>query len=194
MEKINGVKAVFFDAGNTLIFPNYRLIQEALSARGIGVTADQLFRMDCELRDQYNRLAVAGEDTKERWDNYWVTWLQRAGMTQDIRAAVIKELTMRNEQGHLWLQVLEGTPEVLARLKESGRILGVVSNSEGRLEAFLEQVGLRQYFEFVLDSAIVGVEKPDAAIFQMALERAHVRPGEALMVGDNYALDIISAR
>lgn len=194
MERFTGIKAIFFDAGNTIIFPNYRLIQRVLSSYGVGVTAEELFRLDCEQRDQYNRLAAAGEETSHLWEHYWVTLLRRAGMAGDVQTEVIKELTVRSEQGALWLQVLDGTFETLDALRVGGRTLGVVSNSEGRLESFLEHVGLRPYFAFVLDSAIVGIDKPDPGIFHMALERAKVHPHEALFVGDNYPIDILGAR
>jgi putative hydrolase of the HAD superfamily len=55
-------------------------------------------------------------------------------------------------------------------------------------------VGLRDYFRAVLDSAIVGVEKPHPEIFQMALARAQVAPNEAVFVGDTNATDVGGAQ
>jgi putative hydrolase of the HAD superfamily len=46
----------------------------------------------------------------------------------------------------------------------------------------------------VLDSALVGVEKPDPAIFRAALDALGVAPGEALYVGDLYDVDVVGAR
>jgi putative hydrolase of the HAD superfamily len=72
--------------------------------------------------------------------------------------------------------------------------LGVISNSEGRIEAFIERVGLRPFFQFVLDSELVGVRKPDPEIFRLALQLAQASPHEALFVGDVYTVDILGAR
>jgi putative hydrolase of the HAD superfamily len=55
-------------------------------------------------------------------------------------------------------------------------------------------VGLRDYFQAVFDSAIVGVEKPHPEIFQLALARAQVAPNEAVFVGDTNATDVGGAQ
>jgi putative hydrolase of the HAD superfamily len=53
---------------------------------------------------------------------------------------------------------------------------------------------LAPYFRFVLDSRVVGVEKPDPRIFQMALDRAGVAPDEAVYIGDLYSIDVVGSR
>ena len=78
---------------------------------------------------------------------------------------------------------------VLERLAERHR-LGVVSNFTGNLEPCLVELDLRQYFSVVVDSAIVGVAKPDHRIFGAALAQLDARPDRAWMVGDNFAADI----
>jgi putative hydrolase of the HAD superfamily len=70
----------------------------------------------------------------------------------------------------------------------------VVSNSDGRVEEALRAADLRRYFDVVIDSALVGVEKPDPAIFRAALDALDVDPGEALYVGDLYEVDVVGAR
>ena len=87
-----------------------------------------------------------------------------------------------------------GTREALDRLRAAGLRLGVVSNSDGRVEEALVAAGLRDRFDVVLDSALVGVEKPDPAIFRAALDALGVAPAEALYVGDLYEVDVVGAR
>jgi putative hydrolase of the HAD superfamily len=70
----------------------------------------------------------------------------------------------------------------------------VVSNSDGRVAEALEAAGLRGYFDVVVDSALVGVEKPDPAIFRAALEVLEVPPAEALYLGDLYDVDVLGAK
>lgn len=82
-----------------------------------------------------------------------------------------------------------------ALLEDLGRrfTLGVVSNFTGNLESCLAELGLRRYFTVVTDSAICGVSKPSAAIFERTLDALGVQPAEAWMVGDNFSADIVPA-
>ena len=70
----------------------------------------------------------------------------------------------------------------------------VVSNSDGRAEEGLAAAGLLEWFELVIDSQLVGFEKPDPRIFHAALERMGLAPAEALYVGDIYEVDVVGAR
>jgi putative hydrolase of the HAD superfamily len=73
-------------------------------------------------------------------------------------------------------------------------ILGVVSNWDSRLPEILENTGLAPYFNFILASTVVGSAKPDAGIFNEALQRAGVSPEQACHIGDEPAIDIQGAR
>jgi putative hydrolase of the HAD superfamily len=84
--------------------------------------------------------------------------------------------------------------EALVDLRQTGVKVVIVSNSEGTLEKLLDRLGILDAFDFVLDSGIVGIEKPDPGIFQIALERSKVSADRALHVGDVYAMDVIGAR
>jgi HAD superfamily hydrolase (TIGR01509 family) len=103
-------------------------------------------------------------------------------------------LRRMHHERHLWSSVAEHSAEALGRLRNAGLRLGVVSNSDGRVEQALDAAGLREYFDVVLDSALVGVEKPDPRIFHAALDALGVAPEEALYVGDLYEVDILGAR
>jgi len=69
----------------------------------------------------------------------------------------------------------------------------VVSNSEGTIEQMLIEIDLRAPFEVVIDSAVVGVTKPDPRIFEIALDRLDVTPAETIMVGDSPSADVAGA-
>jgi FMN phosphatase YigB (HAD superfamily) len=58
----------------------------------------------------------------------------------------------------------------------------------------LNEVGLAEYFSVIVDSHVVGFEKPDPRIFHWALQRTGVTPNEAVYVGDFYSLDVVGAR
>jgi putative hydrolase of the HAD superfamily len=72
--------------------------------------------------------------------------------------------------------------------------LGVVSNFYGNLERILVDADMSTLFGAIVDSAVVGVSKPDAEIFSLALARLGLAPGEALFVGDSLEKDVLPAR
>jgi putative hydrolase of the HAD superfamily len=72
--------------------------------------------------------------------------------------------------------------------------LGIVSNFYGNLDKVCEDLGIRDLFPCIIDSSCEGVLKPDARIFQAALDRMGVRPEEAVFVGDNPGRDMVGAK
>ncbi|KAJ1908993.1 Haloacid dehalogenase-like hydrolase domain-containing protein 3, partial [Coemansia sp. S17] len=85
-------------------------------------------------------------------------------------------------------------PRVLSYLQRKEIKLGVISNMDETAESILRSLGIRRYFDFVLTSINVGIEKPDPRIFEMALGAVNVRPYDALHVGDSERLDYLPAR
>jgi putative hydrolase of the HAD superfamily len=84
--------------------------------------------------------------------------------------------------------------DTLVRLRSRGIRLGVLSNFPPHLEETLKLHGIHGYFDFYVVSSLVGMEKPDPAIFELAIERAGVPKEEILYVGDNVDDDIRGAR
>jgi len=81
----------------------------------------------------------------------------------------------------------------LARLKESGLVLGVISNFDARLYRILEGLGLARFFESITISSEAGYAKPSPRLFEAALSKHSFAPDQALHVGDSVALDIHGA-
>ena len=94
----------------------------------------------------------------------------------------------------MWRIVREGTHDALERLKSAGFKLGIVSNADGRVAGDAKRLGLAQFFDVIIDSQVVGVEKPNPKIFQLALDALGVPPEEAMYAGDIYAIDMLGAR
>jgi len=88
--------------------------------------------------------------------------------------------------------LFEGRLSELHRLEEPFRAEGAKRLTGA--QAALAAAGIRDRFEVVLDSALVGVEKPDPAIFRAALAALGVGPEDALYVGDLYDVDVVGAR
>lgn len=72
--------------------------------------------------------------------------------------------------------------------------LVLVSNFYGNIAAILKSFGIAPYFSAVIESAVVGVRKPDPAIYRMGVEAAGVQAAEVTVVGDSYSKDIMPAK
>lgn len=185
-------RAVLFDAGNTLLGLDHDRIAPAVAkALQVPLTADAL-------RTASPKAALAMEEGKssdqERALRYLRLLFEYAGVSGDRVDEVNAVLWPLHAERNLWSGVDPGTAPALGRLKAAGLKLGVVSNSDGRVEQALRDVGLAEYFEVVVDSKLVGFEKPDPRIFLPALKALQVTPEEALYVGDLYEVDVIGAR
>ncbi|MDE7024572.1 MAG: HAD family hydrolase [Paramuribaculum sp.] len=69
----------------------------------------------------------------------------------------------------------------------------LVSNFYGNVEAVLEDFDLRRYFRSIIESAVVGVRKPDPRIFQLGVDALGLPADQVLVVGDSYKKDILPA-
>jgi len=90
-------------------------------------------------------------------------------------------------------QNVKTSREVLDKLS-SKYLLGVVSNFYGNVDTVLEELSLKKYFTSIVDSAVVGIRKPEPGIFELALNELSAKPNEAVMIGDSYDNDIKPAK
>jgi HAD superfamily hydrolase (TIGR01509 family) len=190
-------RAVLFDAGNTLLLLEHAAIASHLGSRGHAVSVAQV--EDAELRarvrlDDHLAAGVSTEslDTRERYLRYI---LEPLGITADDEVAAISDWRRDyNRPAGLYTRPDPDAVAALARIRTAGLVAGVISNSNGHAEALLVGAGLAAGVDFVIDSGIVGVEKPDPRIFALGLEAAGVAPSEAVYVGDLYSVDVLGAR
>lgn len=190
-----GIRAVFLDAGGTLIHLDRAFILERLSERGLHRTMEQFRDADAEARRHLAHLIRSGEarDDVSRWLAFGRRLFESLRCDGEADA-MMQVITQRHLEGLLWSHTYEGTAEALQRVRDAGYTLGVVSNADGRIDTFLDRAGLLRFMDFVVDSGAVGVEKPDPRIFAIACERAGVQPAEAVHVGDFYDIDVLGAR
>lgn len=189
------IKHVFFDAGNTLVYPNFTLVAEKLAARGARVEVESLERGEQQARFLLDDpQVIRGSTDGARWTLYFETIFRFCGVTEaPIVRSVLEDLQQIHKVSNLWEVVPPDVPVALEGLRPRFR-LSVISNANGTVREKLRRVGLLGFFETVLDSHEEGVEKPDPRIFRNALERTGTRPDEALYVGDIYHIDVVGAR
>jgi HAD superfamily hydrolase (TIGR01509 family) len=191
------VRAVIFDAGNTLLRMNYAIIAEHLQARGRAVTLDQVEEAELRARVRLDPHLAPGASTESRDTHGWYLryMLEHLAITEEAEVeAIARWRRGYNLPVGLWNRA---DPEALAavrRVREAGLVAGVISNSNGSVRSILEQTGLAAHLHFIIDSSVVGVEKPDPRIFHLGLREAGVAPDEAVYVGDLYSVDVLGAR
>ncbi|HEX8181496.1 MAG TPA: HAD family hydrolase [Pyrinomonadaceae bacterium] len=191
---LSGVRAVLFDMGGTLVQPDWpRLAHAAAAEAGRTFTAQELERamkeMLCAVDHDLQRGLAPAPDTRLR---HWVFRRMYGALGLDAEACgrLSALLDTAHDERHLWSLLDPDAPHVLAALRAHGLRLAVVSNTEdGRLADLLELVELTAHLDLHLDSFVVGVRKPDAAIFQLALKQLDLAPDEAAFVGDSYGHD-----
>jgi putative hydrolase of the HAD superfamily len=190
--------AIFFDAGNTLIYPRVEELAEDLTKQGYAATAEDFFaaeragkqKLDEWLWPQIRQGTVPRTIDHYYWFEYLKALMLRVGAPEPEHERLMRHVGKGFGDITLWSRVLPETPPFLAKLRAQGYYLGVISNSIGTMEQQLGRVNLAHYFNAIFDSALVGVEKPHPEIFRVALERAGVKAGETVFVGDTNATDM----
>jgi HAD superfamily hydrolase (TIGR01509 family) len=194
------IRAVLFDAGNTLIRMDYEAIAVELRRHGAPVTADDVQHAEWRARvrldtDVFAPAAVFSTESRDTASRYVRYLLEGVGLTApDVIEAVTEWRRGYNPPVGLWTVAEPDAAEALALVRASGRIAGVVSNSNGTIRGILDGLGLSRYLHFVLDSQEEGLEKPDPRLFARALARAGVTGEEAAFIGDFYSVDVLGAR
>ena len=191
------LKAVIFDAGNTVMLINYGVVTESLAAEGFDV--DEATVREAEYRARVRLDPILARRNSTEAPQIFQTYMQFVceGIGVPWGAAAERALGRMAEyhRAHnLWDQPDPLAWTVLQTLCGHGLTLGMISNSNGWVEQLVTENGLRPYFDFVLDSRLVGVEKPDPRIFRIALDRVGVDPAEALYIGDLYSIDVVGPR
>ncbi len=186
-----GVRAVFFDAGETLVHPapTFQDLFAAVVTREGHPRDPQAVRDGLSMiSGEFVRAARANEQwttSPERSRRFWTTvygrFLEALGIptTNGLTAVLYEAFT---DLGNY--DTFDDVRPALENLRAGGTDLGVISNFEPWLEDLLERLELSRFFPVRVISGLDGVAKPDLAIFRLALERAGLRPEEAAYVGD----------
>jgi putative hydrolase of the HAD superfamily len=114
----------------------------------------------------------------------------------EIRGMSWKELLFDYEtQFQFYCVPFPGLVEMLGVLKQQGYWLGIVTNGFGVFQSrAIEGLGIRDFFDIVLISEVEQVRKPQAEIFQRAMNRLGVSAQDSVFVGDHPEADIAGAR
>ena len=201
-------KAVLFDLGNTLFKMGKEddwdwtaIHKEAFDRVGVNVDAQKLQQAILNIPEEM--LADKGVLYGEIYRFHMGIIkhiLQELGFN-DIDSGKLHAATMSARDVFVNTHSLsDDALPCLERLRRNGLRLGAISNAEGLVVINCERFGLARYLEFVIDSAHVGVQKPDAAIFQVAINALNLnsegfmQPGEIVYIGNDLETDALAAK
>lgn len=204
MFPVNDIQVILFDLDGTLRFNRPASFDVFLRhAVSLGATDDQethrqVIRWTHYYWAQSPELAVDlakyGELNDAFWTNYAVHCLILLGQPAEQAAILAPEMNRYMNTEHQpedWIP--EDVPNTLGALKNAGFRLGVLSNRDESVNAYLEQIGLSQYFELCLVAGEIAAWKPDPQSFRHALQRLGLAAQQVVYVGDNYFADILGA-
>ena len=192
------LRAIFFDAGNTLLRMNYADIAAALGRHGVRATAADVQRAEWLARVRLDSEVLAHASSTESRDThlrYLRYILEGLGVTDAATIDAIDAWRRAyNLPVGLWNTADPDAAAALDAVHAAGVRSAVISNSNGTIRSLMERLGLIDKLDFVIDSGEEGVEKPSKRIFEIALARAGVKPEETAYIGDLYSIDVRGAR
>jgi putative hydrolase of the HAD superfamily len=189
------VDAVLLDVGGVLLLPDPAAIVAAGARAGIAVDPGRLEAAHYAAMAAWDRSTEA-----ELWGRYVAVYFEAAGVPEALLDAVRPALADTLSSGATWSHPIPPAAAALRALARIGIPIGIVSNADGQVERILRELGLCQVgagpgdeVGIVVDSTVVGYEKPDPRIFEIALRALGVEPQQAIHVGDSARADVAGA-
>jgi REG-2-like HAD superfamily hydrolase len=192
------LKAVFIDAGNTLLYEKpsrFEIYAEEARRRGFALDAAGMTELMRRAHRELPRQIGGAFRYTDPWFEAYIDRIfhRYLGLAQSDLPSVREQLFGRFSRAETFA-MHAGADELLLELARRNLRVGIISNWSARLPKLLDDLGLAQRVDFVLCSAIERAEKPDTALFERALARAEVEPHEALHAGDDYEKDVLGAQ
>jgi putative hydrolase of the HAD superfamily len=196
------IETLLFDFGGTLDADGVawkERFHTLYRAEGLDIAADAFapifFAADDPLVGSLSSTAGLSETVTALATNLEAELTRRGAGTEDAGTANEQNRGLRVASRFLFEASAAFTRNrpILEALKARYR-LGIVSNFYGNLEAVCRSADIAPLFGVMVDSQCVGAEKPDPAIFHVALETLHATPETTVFVGDSLRRDREGAR
>jgi len=194
------IKAVFFDFFNTLAYfdpPREDTYSGIAFTLGVNVTSaviaaalpeadaywrSENFKKPVREREQDDKLAVYRE--------YGSRILAGTGATSD---QALQMLASAFSRGWVFKSFPDAVP-ALKQVKERKLITGLISNVGQEIDSYCRELGFEPFLDYKVTSFEVGYDKPRPEIFQLALDKAGIKAGDSIFIGDVYEQDIVGAK
>ena len=193
-------KAVIFDLGDTLLFSSPsqgQIYADRLRYLGHSIGDENFILVQNAITNAANeQIAKEKRGAPRMPDDEFERMLDCAvlrsiGCQKNIEQSLerLRQLPLPQQE----LMIVDGAERVLQSLFSRGYRLGVVSNHKKWMIDYLKKVKLADYFETIIISEIVGVEKPDVRIMQIAIDSMSLSASDCLYVGD-HPFDVLCAK
>lgn len=185
--------AILFDAGGVLVLPDPLVLGPLLAFYGGDPS------VEVHVRAHYAGMAAksAAGSTEGFWHHYDIAYVEAVGVpAADVEHAA--DVLGRSRNAYTWRYAIPESVTALRALEAAGMPIGVVSNASGQIEDILVRSAICQTgpgphvaMRVIIDSHVVGVAKPDPAIFDHALPFFDGIPRERIAyVGDSVTMDV----
>ena len=189
---LQSIKGIIFDYGGTLDTQGvhwFHIFREAY-AQYLPEVAEAQLREAYVYAERY----LATHRVIEPADDFLAMLQKKVGIQLEAlnveNATLIAHIATYCDE--LVRRNMQHTREVLERLSAHYPLV-LVSNFYGNIHSVLRSYGIEHYFSAVIESAVVGIRKPDARIFALGVEALDLSPTAVLVVGDSYDKDIVPA-
>ncbi|MFC2033925.1 HAD family hydrolase [Chloroflexota bacterium] len=200
------IKAIFFDWFNTLARyepPREELQSQVLQEFGFDVSPQKIISgLLLADKDYLDENAVSPvlkrsqEEQEQVFIRYQKTILREAGINIPEESDLLLKIIKRSQQliQGISFVLFDDVITTLQALKEKSLTLGLLTNLDKDMAPICNDLGLEPYLDFTVTSLEAKADKPNPAIFMMALDKARVNASEVVHVGDQYNTDVIGAR
>jgi len=185
------IEAVFLDVGGVLTLPAVAEASRFLTSHGAAGTPEEVERLHYHGMLAHDDAAGSARSGRP----YLTGFLEAAGLSADLVEAFDAAIRPAG-----WQTTIRSALEALPALAATGVRLAIVSNSDGTVQERLFRAGVAQVgpgpgiaLQALIDSGVVGIEKPDPRIFELALTACGVRAEAAVHVGDSRRTDVAGA-
>ncbi|HWW52987.1 MAG TPA: HAD family hydrolase [Acidimicrobiales bacterium] len=191
-------KAMLLDVGGVLLLPHLDPVRAAMAAASIDFDETKVPSA------HYFGVHALDESDRSEWEPevYLHAYVAALGVTGFRISAAVEALLLvwADPTVGLWRHRVTDSIDSLALLAGADVPLAIVSNSDGTVERELRALRICQtgagdgvQVACITDSAVVGVSKPDPAVFAPALRALRIDPGEGVYVGDTERYDVRGA-
>lgn len=189
---MNNIKGIIFDYGGTLDTDGvhwFHIFRKVYAAHLPQIGEEQL-REAYVYGERYlatHRVILPSDDFLAMLQKKVKIQMEQLGIVDDEMVMKIAAQCDAHVRTHM-----EQTRRVLDALSARYPLV-LVSNFYGNIQSVLRSYGLDGYFKEIVESAVVGIRKPDPQIFALGVEALGMSPDEVIVVGDSYNKDIAPA-
>ena len=202
MKKLTDIQGVIFDYGGTIdtnsrhwaevLWEKYRELQVPVDKpvfREAYVHGERTLARQPLVKPEDNFYDVLRIKTRVQMD-----WLVENGILPREKAVAENYASRIADACYAYvLEVLKRTRPVVKTLSEHYKLV-LVSNFYGNIQAVLKDFGLDGFFSRIVESSVVGVRKPDPAIYRLGVEAMGLPAGQVLVVGDSFSKDVVPVK